>query len=282
MSAFSHDELKEVNNEVSKVMQSKSSQAQGHVNYNKYTPDQRAMIGWYATENGPTRAANHFTKILKMKVPEPTARRLKKEYLVRLNEVYTEHKQSLSTSASNSESSQKIKKLPTKAQGRPLLLGEKLDQAVQEYITNLRKVGGSVNSVIVLAAANGIIAAKDRSLLMEHGGHLVLTKAWAKSLLRRMGYVKRKCSNAGKVTYTHFEELKEDFLADVKAEVLMNDIPRDLVFNWDQTAIQLVPTGQWTMNRAKEKVIAIKNSDDKCQITAVVAATITGELFPVQ
>ena len=36
------------------------------------------------------------------------------------------------------------------------------------------------------------------------------------------------------------------------------------------------------MNRAKEKVIAIKNSDDKRQITAVVAATFTGEFFPVQ
>lgn len=93
-----------------------------------------------------------------------------------------------------------------------------------------------------------------------------------------MGYVKRKCSNAGIVTYAHFEELKEDFLTDVKAELLMINIPRDLMFNWNQTAIQLVPTGEWTMNRAKEKVIP----DDKCQITAVVAATITGEFFPVQ
>ena len=201
VSAFSHEELKEVNNRVSKVMQSKSSQAQGHVNYNKYTPDQKAMIGQYAAENGPTRAANHFTKILNMKVPEPTARRLKKEYLVRLNEVYTKQKQSLSTSANNSESSQIIKKLPTKVQGRPLFLDEKLDQAVQEYIINSRKVGGSVNSIIVLAAANGTIVAKDRNLLMKHGGHLVLTKAWAKSLLGQIGYVKRNCSNAGKVTF---------------------------------------------------------------------------------
>ena len=61
VSALSHVELKEVNTRVSEVMQSKSS-AQSHVNYNKYTPDQRAMIGQYVAENGPTRAANHFTK----------------------------------------------------------------------------------------------------------------------------------------------------------------------------------------------------------------------------
>ena len=52
-----------------------------------------------------------------------------------------------------------------------------------------------------------------------------------------MGYVKRKGSNAGKITMSRFEEVKEEFLADVKAEVLMNGIPPQLVFNWDQTAI---------------------------------------------
>ena len=189
VSALSSKELKEVNSPVSEAAQLKSSSSvctsRDHVNYNKYTPEQRVMIGRYAAKNRPTRATNHFTKILKMKVLEPTARRLKKEYLAKLSEVYNQKQTSLtSTSGNNSESNvQMIKMLPTKAQGRPFLLGEKLDQAVQEYINNLRKVGGSVNSVIVLAAANGIVAAKDRSLLCEHGGHLELTKAWAKSLL---------------------------------------------------------------------------------------------------
>ena len=66
--------------------------------------------------------------------------------------------------------------------------------------------------------------------------------------MKRMGYVKRRCSNTGKVTVEDFEELKAEFLADVKAEVLMNDLPIDLVFNWDKTGIQLIPTGEWTMH----------------------------------
>ena len=103
-----------------------------------------------------------------------------------------------------------------------------------------------------MAAANGIIAARSPALLLQHGGHIDITKAWVKSLLIRMGYVKRKCSNAGKITVARFEEVREEFLADIKAEVLMNEIPPQLIFNWDQTAIQLVPTGQWTMHRAKE------------------------------
>ena len=97
-----------------------------------------------------------------------------------------------------------------------------------------------------------------------------------------MGYVKRKGSNAGKITVSQFNEIQEEFLADIKAEVVMNDIPNDLIFNWDHTGIQLVPTGQWTMNWAGEKVIAITNSDDERQVTAVFVATMTGQYLPPQ
>ena len=156
-----------------------------------------------------------------------------------------------------------ISSLPTKEQGRPLLLGPELDRAVQDYVKAVRTVGGVINTEIVMAAAEGIIAARDLGKLREHGGHIHITKAWAKSLLVRMGYVKRKCSNAGKTSVLHFKELQDAFLTDIQAEVVMNDIPHELIINWDQTALQLVPTGQWTMHRAGEKVIPIASSDDK-------------------
>lgn len=163
-----------------------------------------------------------------------------------------------------------------------MLIGQELDKSVQSFIASLRKVGGVVNTAIVLGAAHGIISVRQPSLLREHGGPVELTKSWAKSLLKRMGYVKRRGSNAGKVAVARFEELKEAYLADIKAEMIMNDIHEDLVFNWDQTALQLVPTGEWTMHEAKAKVIPITNSDDKWQITAVLATTMTGRYLPAQ
>jgi hypothetical protein len=66
------------------------------------------------------------------------------------------------------------------------------------------------------------------------------------------------------------------FLADLTAEVLMNDIPDELIINWDQTGLRIVPTGQWTMHLVGEKVIPIAHADDKRQITAVLAATLAG------
>ena len=83
-----------------------------------------------------------------------------------------------------------MQKLPTTPQGRPLPLGQAWDTSVQEYIKALRTVGGVVNTRIVMAAADGIVAARDQSLLMQYGGHLAVTESWAKSLLMRMGYVK--------------------------------------------------------------------------------------------
>ena len=87
-----------------------------------------------------------------------------------------------------------------------------------------------------MAAAEGIVAAKNPSLLVAHGGHIEITKGWVKSLFHRMGYVKRKGSNAGKVTVSHFQELQEVFLADIKAEVLSNDVP----VNWSLTGTKLL------------------------------------------
>ena len=99
----------------------KEAENQGHDKYNDYTPEERAAIGMYAAENGPGRACKHFTKVLEKNVPESTARKLRAEYLRQLKiEVETEDAKSCSPCTS-------IKVLPTKRQGRPLLVGQKLE-----------------------------------------------------------------------------------------------------------------------------------------------------------
>ena len=112
-----------------------------------------------------------------------------------------------------------IKVLPTKRQGRPLLVGQKLDETIQGFIRETRKAGGVINTSVVVAMAMGIITSKDPSFLHENGGHLVITSSWAKSILKRMGYVKRKTSHAGKVTVEDFEELKTVFLEDKRLKL---------------------------------------------------------------
>ena len=66
--------------------------------------------------------------------------------------------------------------LPTKAQGWPLMLGKEVDAAVQNYITVMRAVHGVVTTKICMAAAEGVVIALDQGLLVEHGGHIHITK----------------------------------------------------------------------------------------------------------
>ena len=84
-------------------------------------------------------------------------------------------------------------------------MGDELDRKIQHYLRAIRNSGGAVNTAITLAAARGIIPDTNRTLLAEYGGHVVLTKDWAKSLLKRMKVVKRRA------TTSKIKSVVEDF-----------------------------------------------------------------------
>ena len=46
-----------------------------------------------------------------------------------------------------------------------MVLGQALDEAVEDYVTSMRTVGGVVNTAILMAAAEGFIAAPGPILL---------------------------------------------------------------------------------------------------------------------
>ena len=104
-----------------------------------------------------------------------------------------------------------IAELPPMKRGRPLLIQE-LDGQVQEYVKQLRLAGGVINTAVVLAAAKGIVMASNCALLAEFRGSIFLGKPWVKSLLIRMGYVKRRGSTSAKLPVSEFQTIKENFL----------------------------------------------------------------------
>ena len=59
----------------------------------------------------------------------------------------------------------------------------------------------------------------------------------------------------------------------------MEDIPPEMVFNWDQTRISIVPGSSWTMEL---KGVEIEGISDKRQITAVLCGTMAGDFLPPQ
>ena len=55
-----------------------------------------------------------------------------------------------------------------------------------------------------------------------------------------------------------------------------------MVINWDQTGIKYVPVSQWTMVEKESKRVELEGVNDKRQITAVFAGSLTGDFLPVQ
>ena len=172
--------------------------------------------------------------------------------------------------------------LPPKKRGRPFLLGD-LDQKVQLYLKKVRDAGGIVSAAIAVAAARGILVSCDRSKLAEFGGHIDLGRHWAYGLLDRMKFVRRKATTAkSKHTPKDFASLKESFLDDVVATVTMEEIPMELILNWDQTGIKMVPSSGWTMDRQGAKRVEVSGVNDKRMITAVFCGSLTGDFLPLQ
>ena len=246
--------------------------------YLNLTPAQRYQVGRRAAEHGVTSTIRYYAqKFPDLALKEASVRRLKNIYQasLKLGNAPVTDKQ-------NSQGSSDVKEFPPKKTGRPLLLGEELDQQVRHYLAELRTLGGVVNTRVAIAVGIGIVTSKDATLLAKYGGNIVLTKHWAKYLLQRMGMVKRRGSTKAKVNVKNFEELKELFLSDVKSVIEMDEIPPAMVINWDHTAINYVPVSSWTMEKEGSKKVEIVAKDDKRQITAVFGCSMAGDFLPVQ
>ena len=267
------DAIRSMNREVEKVIEQSSTEKRERGPYIKFTSSQRALIGKRAAEHGVTSSIRHFCKKYpEFSLKETTVRRLKNEYLAEIRKRRRE----------DATGENAVTELPSKKRGRPTLLGKELEEKVKAYITVLREDGAVVNTKITIASTKGVILSHDANLLAANGGHIELTKHWAKSFLQRMGFVKRKGTTKSKVGVADFDAVKQQFLSDVKSIVVMDEIPQSLIINWDQTGVHYVPVSDWTMEKRGSKRIEIAGIDDKRQLTAVFACSMTGDFLSPQ
>ena len=110
-----------------------------------------------------------------------------------------------------------VKKLPYKKRGRPLLLGDYIDEQLRAYVAEIRQLGLVVNTSVLIAAAKGLFLHHDSNWLRENGGHLELSTHWAKGRLRKLGFSKRRVTMKASLTSVDFEECKAQFVFDAQA-----------------------------------------------------------------
>ena len=106
--------------------------------YSKISPKDKAVVGRYTSENGVTKALQHFKgKDLKAS----TVRDWKKAYEVTLLE---------KRKSAEPGKAVTVNSLDGKKRGRPPLLGTKLDLLLQERIIAMRDRGTSIGSGTVI------------------------------------------------------------------------------------------------------------------------------------
>ena len=234
--------------------------------YKKLTDTERAAIGEFPTQHGSTKAAREYM------ISESTARAIKRKYSEAL----------LHAASDNEEEDCTVTTLPKGKVGRPLILGEDMDREAQDFIRAQRSNGAVVTRSTVIGIGKGVVMRHNKFYLKEFGGHINLTKHWAESILHRMKFVKRRGSTKVHVLGDTFEHIKRNFLADIKTTVVMEDIPSELVINWDQTGISIVPGSSCTMAPSGSRRVEIVGMGDKRQITAVFAGSLSGDFLPPQ
>ena len=76
----------------------------------------------------------------------------------------------------------------------------------------------------------------------------------------------------------------EDYLLEIKHVhvVAMDEIPAELVINFNQTGLNFVPVSEWTIEDEGAKGVDVAGKDDKWQLTAVLGGSLTGDLLPPQ
>ena len=148
--------IKSVNSEVNKVMWGQGNPS-SRVSLKEtrkgkkcrvYSLREQAGIGKLACSIEATAAARRISRnwFGGTSINESTVCGFKKAYLNELRSKRLREEEDLT-----------VQELPLKKRGRPLLLGKKLDEAVQQYILKLREHGCPINTVIVLAVARGIV-----------------------------------------------------------------------------------------------------------------------------
>ena len=162
-------------------------------------------------------------------------------------------------------------------------MGNELDQRVVDYLLATRETGGVVNSRVVISTAIGVAQVLQPSLLQVNGGFLGPdSKAFAKSLLSRMNFSKRKGTKTAKKVPDNLDDLHRRFVKDIKDTMEKEKIPKEMVINFDETGVPIVPQSQWTMAEQGAKQVPLTALDDKRQITAVLACSMSGKLLPPQ
>ena len=228
----------------------------------KYSDADRYKIAKYAVDNGgASRAANHFKSDFPT-IRESTVRGFVLKYKEKMASVRAE------------------KRIPCEPRGRPVMVGNLVEEKVRQFLMALHLKGGHVSYEIAATTAKVFISNSG----IESIQNLNITgNNWGRSFLRRMGF-KRRVVTTGKVRVPEGAKREAGLQHHYRIVSLVEkyNIPTELILNSDETPSKYVTVGRTTMAPSGSKRVAKAGNDDKRTITLTLTVTMSGRVLPFQ
>jgi hypothetical protein len=141
-----------------------------------------------------------------------------------------------------------------------------------------------VNSTILRPIIRGVItAAGDRAILTENGGNFSCSTTWINDRCRALGLTMRKITtDKAKLPVDYEAQLNMVVLRLANMAVRFPDLTPDLVVNFDHTGCHILPISDITRAEKGARDVSCQGKDDKRQLTAVTATSMSGTMLPLQ
>ena len=128
---------------------------------------------------------------------------------------------------------------------------------VKDIPLGTRMARGVINRLISIATE--VVRANNSNLLKKYGGDLMLSDKWARGVLEKLSWSKRKGTTRKVDPSPKFlTEEKFTFQRNMSTLVSQHDISPSLTINIDQTPLSYVDTGKYTFSFKGSKNIPIK------------------------
>ena len=247
----------------------KVSQPRGK--YRSWTPEEKLEIGKHAMQYGVGKTV----KLLAVKYPG-----LKKQSVSDFKK--------LVVSAKATETSSPPKSLKNIKRGRKSLLPEEMMSKTIELVEALRLKGAPVTAGVVNSIAKGVVCANDRSILVENGGYLFLSRDWGRNVLYRMEKEgKKMCRRKGTTAKIPIapgllKEVKLKYQREIQSIQKRHNIPDDMILNFDQTPLSYVSSPGHTLHFKGASNVPLVGKGKKKQITGTFTVSKSGIFLPMQ
>lgn len=161
-------------------------------------------------------------------------------------------------------------------------LPDALMDALFDWFHAAREAGLGISRLQLRARVLKLVTDMCPGMLACNGGWLACQGGMLRELEKELNLGRRVATTAKRGSVDSVENIRTLFIARVAYICNAFSIPKRLVFHMDETGVKLLPVSQSTLNVRGAKAVAIRHSDDKRQVTCVVAGDLDGSILPGQ